>query len=303
MLLRELAAEKAKKQPKQIDDITVNAPIFDVMDFFPSTHGLQHAYESLVEVTGGRLVGVNEALPSADLTTKLNWKDLGVLGFSIEAGIDTVKLMGGDFAAYLARKVPGITRKTMMEAEHSFIYDVMRAFALKNNKCISSYNSAEGSNHYSLLAARFEEDAFCGLYDENGFGQGAMLETIPMSGGKPYKKADGKTVYGADFKSYLGFLTASKKNVAGIVNINDSHKPTASMVDDMLDECFAGTSGNSYIFGHPKAIRMLGDIKGSALRMTPSDTSMNRDIYDWGGIKFVPSFNFDKASEAAVSFS
>ena len=54
MLLRELAAEKAKKQPTQVDDITVNAPIFDMMDFYPSTHGLQHAYESLVAVTGGK---------------------------------------------------------------------------------------------------------------------------------------------------------------------------------------------------------------------------------------------------------
>lgn len=303
MLLRELAAEKAKKQPKQIDDITVNAPIFDVMDFFPSTHGLQHAYESLVNVTGGKLVGVNEALPNADLATKLNWKDLGILGFSIEAGIDTVKLMGGDFAGYLARKVPGITRKTMMEAEHSFIYDVLRAFAKEQGKLVSSYAGASGDNHYTLLAVRFEEDALCGLYDEDGFGQGAMLETIPIAGGKPYKKADGKTVYGADFKSYLGFLTASKKNIAGIVNINDSHKPTASMIDDMLDECLAGTNGKSYVFGHPKAIRMLSDIKGSVLRMTPSDTSMNRDIYDWGGIKFVPSFNFDKASESALSLA
>lgn len=301
MLLRELAAEKAKKQPTQVDDITVNAPIFDMMDFYPSTHGLQHAYESLVAVTGGKLVGVDEALPSADLTTKLNWKDLGILGFSIEAGIDTVKIIGGDFASYLARKVPGITRKTSMDAEHSLIYDVLRAYAKANGKLISAYNGVSGFDHYTLLAVRFEEDELCGLYDPSGFGQGAMLETIPISGGNPYKKADGRTVYGADFKSYLGFLTANKNNIAGIVNINASHKPTASMIDDMLDECLAGTNGKSYVFGHPKAIRMLSDIKGSVLRMAPSDTSMNRDIYDWGGIKFVSSFNFDKGTEAAVA--
>ena len=303
MYLRELAALKAKKQPKQIDDLTVNSPIFDTMDFFKSTHGLQHAYQELVSVTGGDLVGVDEALPSADLTTKLNWKELGILGFNIEAGIDTVKTIGGDFPGYLAQKVPGITRKTSMDAEKSLIYNVLRAYAKDQSKLVSAYAGGSGSTHYTLLAVRWEEGALCGLYDEDGFGQGAMLETIYLSGGQPYKNASGKTVYGADFKSYLGFLTASKANIAGIVNINDSHKPTAAMIDDMLDECYAGSNGKTFIYGHPKALRMISDIKGSILRMTPNDKSFNRDIADWGGIKFIPSFNFDKGTETYVSLS
>ena len=303
MLLRELAAEKSKKQPKQIDDLTVNAPILDTMELYPSTHGLQHAYEELVEVTGGKMVGLDEALPEADVTTKLNWQTLGVLGFTIEAGIDTVKTIAGDFPAYLAKKVPKITRKTAMQAEHSLIYDVLRAFAQKNSKLVSAYGSASGADHYTLLAVRWEEEELCGLFDPNGFGQGAMLETIYMGNGAPYKKANGKTVYGADFKSYIGFLTATAQNIAGIVNINASHKPTAAMIDDMLDECGAGMNGRTLIYGHPKALRMLSDIKGSCLTMSPNDKSYNRDIADWGGIKFIPSFNFDKGTEAAVSLS
>lgn len=303
MLLRELAALKAKKQPTQVDDLTVNSPIFDTMDFHPSTHGLQHVYASLESVIGGGLVGADEALPEADLTAKLNWKDLGILGFSLEAGIDTVKQVAGDFPSYVAMKAPGITRETSMEAEKSLIYNVLRSFAKANGKLVSAYGSASGNDHYTLLAVRWEEDALCGLYDPNGFGQGAMLETIYMANGAPYKRKDGKTVYGADFKSYIGFLTASKRNIAGIVNINDSHKPTAAMIDEMLDECFAGTNGTTYIYGHPRALRMLSDIKGSAIRMTVNDKSYNRDIADWGGVKLVPSFNFEKGTESALSLS
>ena len=303
MYLRELAAIKAKKQPKQIDDLTVNSTIFDTMDFFKSTHGLQHAYQELVSVTGGDLVGVDEALPSADLTTKLNWKELGILGFNIEAGIDTVKTIAGDFPSYLAQKVPGITRKTSMDAEKSLIYNILRAYAKANSKLISAYNGGSGTTHYTLLAVRWEESALCGLYDEDGFGQGAMLETIYLSGGQPYKNASGKTVYGADFKSYLGFLTASKANIAGIVNINDSHKPTAAMIDDMLDECYAGTNGKTFIYGHPKALRMINDLKESRLQMGPNDTHYSRRIGDWDGIDLVPSYNFNKGSEAFESLS
>lgn len=303
MLLRELALEKAKKQPKQIDDLTVNTPIFDTMELYASTHGVRHAYEKLVEVTGGSFVGLDEALPEADVESKLDWENLGVLGFSIEAGIDTVNQIGGSFPAYLAKKAPMITRKTAMQAEHSLIYDILREFARKNGKLLTAYQSAAGSNHFTLLAVRWEEEELCGLYDENGFGQGAMLETIYMGNGAPYKKNDGRTVYGADFKSYIGFLTANPQNIAGVVNINASHKPTAEMIDEMLDGCEAGQNGKTYIYGHPKALRMLSEIKGSAIEMGVNETNYSRRIKTWDGIQLVPSYNFDKGTEAAVSLS
>lgn len=300
MYLRELATQLATKQPKQVDDLTVNAPIFGSMDFFKSNRGLQHAYEELESVTGGGLVGVDEPLPGADLTTRLNWKELGILGFSIEAGIDTVKLTAGDWAAYLARKVPKITQKTSMDAEASLIYDLLLPFAKDKGKLAKAQTATEGETFYSLLAVRWEEDALCGLYDPDGFGQGAMLETVLLSGGQPYKSAAGKTVYGADFKSYLGFLLASKRNIAGIVNIDASHKPTAAMVDDMLDECGAGMVGQTYIYGHPKALRMLSDIKQTAITMSVSEQGYSRRLAFWDGIRLVPSFNFKRGTEAAV---
>lgn len=300
MFLRELAAVKSAKQPKQIDDLTVNAPIFGSMDFFPSTHGLQHAYEELVSVTGGGLVGIDEALPSADLTTKLNWKELGILGFQIEAGVDTVKQIGKDFPGYLALKVPGITRKTSMDAEASLIYDVLLKFAKDKSKLQEAQDVNSGTAFYSLLAVRWEEGAMCGLFDPNGFGQGSLLETLYLSGGNAYKNASGKTVYGADFKSYLGFLTASKANIAGIVNIDASHKPTAALVDQMLDDCMAGANGKTFIYGHPKALRMLSDIKGSSITMSVNEKNYSRTLTSWDGIALVPSFNFKNGTEAAV---
>lgn len=303
MYLRELAADKAKKQPTQIDDLTNNSPIFDTMDFFPTSHGLQHAWEKLVGITGGGLVGVGDALPSAELTTRLDWQTLGILGFNIEVVVDVAKQVGGDFAGYLAKKVPGITRKTSMDAEASLIYDVLQKFAKDQGKLVAAKANAQGSTYYSLLAVRWEEDALCGLFDPNGFGQGAMLETIMLSGGEPYKNSSGKTVYGADFKSYLGFLTASKHNIAGIVNIDSSNKPTASMVDDMLDSCRAGSNGKTFIYGHPKALRMLSDIKGSAIQMSVSEKEYSRTLAKWDGIELVNSYNFKHGNEAAVSLS
>jgi hypothetical protein len=215
--------------------------------------------------------------------------------------VDTVKIVAGDFASYLAKKVPGITRKTSADAEESLIYNVLQKFALAQSKLVTAYADPSGNAHYSLLAVRWAEDELCGLYDPNGFGQGAMLETLMLSGGNAYKNSSGKTVYGADFKSYLGFLTASKKNIAGIVNIDASHKPTAAMVDDILDSCYAGSVGKTYIYGHPKALRMLSDIKGSAIQMNVNEKDYNRTLVKWDGIELVPSYNFKHGTEAAVT--
>ncbi len=301
MFLRELAAEKAKKQPKQIDYITQDAPIFDTMDFNPSSHGLQHAYEKLTSITGGKLVGVDGELPEANMETTLDWQNLGILGFKLTAGQDKVKIIsGGSFPAYVARKSPSIMAKTAMDSEASLIYDLLKPFAQKNSRVIDANPNASGiTGFYSIIAVRWEDEELCGLYDPNGFGQGAMFETTFLSGGQPYD-LNGKIVYGASFKSYLGFLLANPDNIGMIANLDVSHKPTAAMVDDMLDNCKAGTGGKTFIYGHPKALRMINDLKESRLVMGPDDTHYSRRIGDWDGIDLVGSYNFKKGTEAAL---
>lgn len=298
--LREIAAARAKKQPKQVDYLLNNCPLLETIGYTPSTHGLQHAYETLVEATGGAFVNIDQPLPVADVSAQLKWASLGILGFTIEAGVDKVNQVtnGKGFAEYLALKSPKIMRKTAMTTETSIIYDLLLAFALKHAKAVSA-----GGTGYSLYAVRWSEEEFCGLYDETGFGQGALLETLPLSGGNPYKNSSGQTVYGADFKSYLGFLLENPQCIGSIVNIDSTHKPTASMIDDMLASARAGDDGNTFIFGHPKALNMLRDIKGTAIRMTTGETDYSRALTSWNQIPMIGSYNFKDGTEDAVTIS
>lgn len=302
MFLRELATLKAKKQPKQVDYITQNAPILDTIDFFPSTHGLQHAYEKLTEVVGGKLVGVDEALPEAKMETTLNWQELGILGFKLKAGVDKVKIIsGGSFPAYIARRLPVVISKTSMDSEKSLIYDLLMPFAVKNKKVINANAGAAGKTTFRIIAVRWEDEQLCGLYDPNGFGQGAMFDTMYLSNGSPYEDSDHKDVYGASFKSYLGFLIANPQNISMIANISEDYKPTAAMVDDMLDDCMANRTGKTFIFGHPRALRMINDLKESRLTMDPGNMHYSRRIGDWDGIDLVPSYNFNKGTDTAFA--
>lgn len=299
--LREIANEKAKKQPHQIESVLVNSPILETMDFCESTHGLQHAYEELTKVTGGEFVAMDAPLPSADAVTTLKFQDLGILGFNIEAGVDKINQLYGKkgFAKYLAKKSPKIMTQSSMATEKGFIYNLLLPYARKNKKVQSA--GAEGG--YSIFAVRWVKDEFCGLYDESGFGKGTLFDTIPLSNGAPYKNANGITVHGADFKSYIGFLLAGKNNVGAIVNIDDTHIPTAKMVDQMLEEAHAGDVGKTYIYGHPHALNLLRDIKEAALKMGPGDKNYSRSIASWDTISLVPDYNFNNGTEVKVNIN
>lgn len=298
--LREIALERAKKQPHQIESVLVNCPLIETIEFGPSNHGLQHAYEELTKVTGGQFVQMDAPLPSADAQATLKFQDLNIMGFNLEAGVDKVTQLYGKngFAKYLAKKAPKIMTKSAMATEEALIYDLLEPLALKNAKALNA--GATGNENYSLVAVRWVEDEFGGLYDPAGFGKGTLFETLPLSNSSPYKNADGITVYGADFKSYLGFLLAAKDNVSVIFNIDDTHIPTAKMVDQMLENVHAGDVGKTFIFGHPHALNLLKTIKESTLTMGPADKNYSRSLSTWDGVPLIGSYNFKNGTEAKI---
>lgn len=288
--LKEIAAQYATAQPQQVDDITVNCPVLDVAQFYPTNKGLHHAYEKIEEIGEAAFVEMDAPLPSADISRKLKTDDLGILGFSMEAPVDKLTDLYGrndPFASYLADKAPMIIRKSAMSVEKKIIA-LFLAYANQVGNIESC--GATGTGH-AIIAVRFTQDNFCGLYDPNGFGQGAMFDVLPLSGGGAYKNSSGVTCYGADFKSYLDFLLDNTKCVGAIVNIDGTHKPTADMIDDMLAKAHAGEDGVTRIITHPMTMKYIRAIKGNALSMGVGETNISRAVNSWDQIPIVTSYN------------
>ncbi|WP_320130258.1 hypothetical protein [uncultured Sphaerochaeta sp.] len=290
--LREIAAQYAVAQPQQVDDITVNAPVLDIAQFYPTNKGLHHAYEKIESIGEAALVAMDAPLPSADVTTALKTEDLGIMGFKIEAPVDKLADLYGRgtdaFASYLADRSPLIIRKSAMSVE-SQVIALMVAYAKEVGNIVSAGGSGQG---HAIIMARFTQDNFCGLYDPNGFGQGAMFDTLIRCGGGTYeRKADGVICYGADFKSYLDFLLDNPKCIGAIVNIDDTHKPTADMIEDMLADAHAGEDGVTRIITHPKSMKYIRAIKGNALSMTVNDTNISRAVGSWDQVPITTSYN------------
>ena len=293
--LREISAEYAQKQPHQVEYLLSGTPLLDRMPFVPSTHGLQHVFERVSEIGEGAFVKVDQALPEADVSAELDRLNLGIFGFRITAGIDKVAAIAGkgNFAGYLARKAPKVMTKSGMRFEKDYA-KLLKKYAIGNGNVINA--GGTGSDCHTIFVIRFIEDEVCGLYDENGFGNGALFDTIPLSGGEPYTNNSGVTVYGADFKTYCGFMIENPHAVAIVTNITKDKPLTQAMLDEACLMADVDGLGTAYIVGSGKSNQFINALKNPSY--TQSESFSTR-IKDWNGTEIINDSNFPKG-EAAV---
>ena len=292
--LREISTEYAQKQPHQVDYLLAGTPLLDRMPFVPSTHGLQHVFERISEIGEGTFVKVDQALPEADVSAELDRINLGVFGFRITAGIDKVAAIAGkgNFAGYLARKAPKIMTKSGMRFETDYA-KLLKRYAIENGNVVNA--GGTGSDCHTIFVVRFIEDEVCGLYDENGFGSGALFDTIPLSGGNPYTDKDGVTVYGADFKTYCGFMVENPHAVAIVTNITKGKPLTQAMLDEACLMADVDGLGTAYIVGSGKSNQFINALKDP--HYTQSESYSTR-IKDWNGTEIINDSNFPKGEDA-----
>lgn len=293
--LRELSNQYAKKQPKQVDNLTEKTPILDLVPFSEASHGLWNVYEEVDSITGPGFVDMDAVLPEMGADTKLKKLDLSIMGGKIFVPEDRAKLMGGR-AAYFAKKMPLITKRAGMTTEIAMIYNNFRQFALSTSGRAISAGGSSNAN-YTMLFVRFEEGVCTGLYSPEGFKQGAMLHTMAINGGNLYENADGVLGYGLRMKGYFGLQIADPKCVYAICNIDASHKPTEDQIDDALAEVRAD-EGNTYILMHRKCRNFLNQYKEDRLEMRVNEKHYSRSFTHWDDIPMLTSYNFYEGTEA-----
>lgn len=303
--LSEIAKHKAKKQPKQVDEILEETPILSRLRFEESTHDFHNVAEVVTEVTGASWAPMNGVLAKVDAATQLTKVDLAIMGGEIEVPEDTANQFGGK-EAYFEKKLPKIHRKTGMNTERCVIYDNWQAYAIKSGNAINAGAAADGV--YSMYFVRLVPGEHGGLYSPIGFNQGTMLNVKALSGGELYKSQDpklaGVNVYGIRLKAYLGWQILNKRTCGAIFNITRDHLPTSAMIDDMLSDIRATTSGTSFIVCHQKVLNMLGEkYKESALQMGLADKEYNTQISRWNGIPLYTTYNMDDGTENMVPFA
>lgn len=297
--LKELAVLYAKKQEHMVDAVTEEAPILAITPFFQASHDFSNVYEELDSVTGAAFVDLDEALPTLDAQGKLGQIDLSVFGGQMEVGEDKARRYGGA-GNYFAQKEGPILRKSGQTAEDKIIYDNFRKHAIDSAQKINA--GGTGGSHYSIVAVKFVEGETSGLFSPLLRSNGQLFDTTPLNGGSLYKTAAGINGYGVRLKAYWGIMSANSRNVGVLANIDASNKPTAVMMDDLID-LVRGNPANTFLFMHNKVKNFVSELKTAKVQYTPADTDPRPKFDDWDGVSMVTSYNMKKATEDEVSFS
>lgn len=308
--LRAISLEKSKKQPKQIDHLTEEAPILDLIPFEPSTHGPWHAAEKLVSADAMGLVAMDEPLPSVTSDAALVKFDLSKMGGMMEVPEDKARNYGGK-EKWFADKTKPVLKKTGMSTERVIVVNNLRQYVLDRFATTTPRNaySAGGSANanYSIVAVRFEEGVCTGLYNPEGFGNGVLFDTLPINGGSLYKiNAAGQLGYGVRLKADIGFMISGDRNVGAIVNIDIANNklPTAAQIDDLLSDVRATGSGRTMLLMHEDVKNaMCRSFKDVRVQMRPADKNIDRTLEAWGGVPIVTSYNLYRATESNVTLA
>ena len=304
---REIAIANSKKQPDMVDQVLEEAPILDMMPMQAASHGLWNLYEEQGTVTGASLVDFDDELGEVSSNTKLQQVDLSILGGKIYCGEDKARKFGG-FTNYLASQLPAILKQTGMDTEYSLIYNNIRQFAIDNHTASVEklFNAGGSANaNYSILCVNWQPGQVTGLYDPNGFGQGALMDVQPLNNGGLFDHAEGgKNIlsYGARLKSYMGIQLANARYVSSIVNIDKGagDLPTEAQLDDAISAA-RGRAGTTFLYMHQDVLTALYKYKGNSLQITNGEKSVDRRLVDWNGIPIVTSYNFLQGTEANVT--
>lgn len=307
--LRTIAMEKSKKQPKQIDNLTEEAPILDQIPFAASTHDMWHVAEELASTDSMGFVAMDAPLPSVDSSAKLIRFDLAKMGGQIEVGEDKARQYGGK-EKYFADKTGPVLKMTGQKTEQVMVYDNLRQYAIDRKKAGKGsrvYDAGgTGAANYSIIAVRFEEGVCSGLYNPNGFGNGVLFDVQAINGGNLYKDDKGVLVYGVRLKCDLGMMLTGDRNIATIVNIDlaAGKTPTEAMIDDLLADVRATNSGRTVLLMHQRVQSWLGRaFKGNRLDLRPADDNITKRVKAWEGVPILNSYNLLDGTETRVVLS
>ena len=303
-VLGTLAIAWAHKQKKIIDNLTEPAPFLKILPLRPANRGITHVFAQIELADGNSTdywVDLNGVLAEVNTESALHTVDLKKIGGTLYVGADTALNYPGGVGVYFAENVPTTMKQFGREAERNILYESFRQRAIDTSNVISAGGSASGSLS-SIIFVHFEDEVCQGLYNPNARRNNGLFTLQQLWGGKIGKHPTENTdVYGMNIFAYLGILMPTGDNnrhTAAIVNIDASHIPTQTQIDEALDMVRAGTGSSSvYMVMHPTVRRYLNTYNEKRIRTIiatnelKSGPSRAQLFIDWDGIPMIVSEN------------
>ena len=130
-LFRKVALDKLSSGQRLITgDLLRGAEVLSALPMYPANKGLKHVFRRLESVTGAQLINLDDQLSSMNVTTSAGYEDLASIGGDIEVTEDQANEFGGA-QTYFAEMLPSILQETGQNIEKSYLYNTLRAYAIK----------------------------------------------------------------------------------------------------------------------------------------------------------------------------
>jgi len=290
--LHEIAVKYAKKQSGMVDSLTEDSPILERIKWKPSTHGMWNVAEKMTDIKGASFIEADAPLPYMHTSTDLVHTDLHVMGGTMEVPTLRAKKLGGPQRYFADRQGP-LLKKSGMDTERQIVlHNWLRgAKAAKN-----LYNAGGTGEGWFILGVRFDELSNVGLYDPDQFDSGRLFKID-----YPYG-SDEHYLHGPGYEGVLGFsvvyraifgyqILDAARTVAAIVNVDEEHKPTPTMIDDML-ATIRSQPGTTLLVTSPRGkIYGINPYKVENVQLVPTDKDAKTHLESWNGIPIVTSHN------------
>lgn len=284
----------------------------------PANYGIYHKYRKYNALPSFSVGGVTSNISDTTVNKKLETQELAKIHAIQTEYADVCENHPGGVQGFFDDMFLAYIEAWGQEASKNLIYGTDGTFGneegtfgfhqiAKHNSKVIQKGGTTGSRS-SIFAVKYDPMTCGVLFNPKMAAAGNFLQVDLLHDGKPYPEVinDGgadqnkKIVYGAYYKAWIAFLSASAYDVAAITQIQDDtgDKPLASDMDKVIDYVH-GDEGSTFLYMNRATRRLVRELKNSKFELGAMDKNYDVRIDYWNGVPIVTDENIS-SSETTV---
>lgn len=276
--------------------------ILQTAEFGEAEQGLLDKYPVVTALPTASIRQINGSTAPSRAKEKMDQVDLKLIVADQEYDKDLVERSPGGKELYFAKRLPAFMQSMGQAFSKYAVYGTnstfggvdgfkgFHQFAKSFGNVVAQLGGTTGSRT-SIFAVNWQPNMVDFLMP-NGMSFADFLKTEWVNNGNWYKavtdttKNESKPVYGMMHTIATALRVAHKYGIAGITQIDATHKPTAMQIDDMLDAVRA-SQGSTFIYCSRKGKKALKELRYGKQSVDNKDATFMYDIKEWNDIPVV----------------
>lgn len=309
--------------PTVIVDFIKEAGVLQTALVANASHGISHKYKVINALPAGAFRNIGEGIAPVSLG-KDNMKiDLWNLSLLIQEDFKEFENYPNGVAGWLNDNLPAYIAGMGQRAAAQIFYGTLGDFSgtagawaantsgkgfvglHQYAKAYSNVQQLSGASasSTSIFAVRWDAQNGASLRVNGG---GELIRTMQLhTDGKPLTVVTDTTnnyqlpVYSWLLDAYMTLVVPSAKSVSAITQIDATHKPTVTNMNQLVTDIYA-SSGEKVIYCNLTGWNYINELKGSKLSMYTDGANYDDALGYWRGVPIVIDENIASVETSAI---